>query len=240
MNDYSIELQNISKSFKLTSRSVHARRTVLKKITPINDISFNVEKGKTIGIIGKNGCGKTTLLRLIGGILTPDKGKVITRGKIGPMLQVGVGSNDEFTVSENIIAYGVLLGFDKNWIKKKVPEVLKFAELSKYKDIKFKLLSSGMRVRIMFSASLLMDPEILLVDEILSVGDESFRRKSGEAFLSFKNRNKTIVLVSHSLSLVKKLCDEVYFLNDGKIVESGDPEKVIKVYKEFSEKNSSE
>lgn len=238
MNNYAIEIKNISKSFKLTSRSVYAKRTALKEITPINDISLNIEKGKTIGIIGKNGCGKTTLLRLIGGILQPDKGKILTRGKIGPMLQVGVGSNDEFTVSDNIILYGVLLGFDKNWIKKKIPDILKFAELSEYKDIKFKLLSSGMRVRIMFATSILMDPDILLVDEILSVGDESFRKKSFDSFLSFKKRNKTIIFVSHNLQLVKELCDEVYFLNDGKMVESGKPEKVIKMYEEFCKQNN--
>jgi len=186
-----------------------------------------------IGIIGKNGSGKTTLLRIIAGIMHPDEGSVTINGKIGPLLQVGLGSNEEFTVRENIITYGILLGFKKKTIREKIPEILKFAELEEYRDIKMKYLSSGMKVRIMFSAAMIMDPDILLVDEVISVGDASFKEKSFAAFLSFKKRNKTIILVSHNLQLVKQICDEAYMLDKGKIIEHGDPKEVVSKYESF-------
>lgn len=174
---------------------------------------------------------------MIAGILEPDEGTLKTKGKIGPLLQVGVGSQDEFTVSENIVLYGILLGFNKKWISDKVSEILEFAELSEYKNVKMKHLSSGMKLRVMFSTSMLMDPDILLVDEVISVGDISFRNKSLNSFISFKNRNKTIVLVSHNLSLVQQLCDEVYFLHNGKIMDYGSPNKVINAYQELFKEN---
>jgi len=138
---------------------------------------------------------------------------------------------------ENIIMQGILLGFEKKWITQKVPEIIKFAELDDYKNEKMKHLSSGMKARIMFSTAIQIDPDILLVDEVISVGDLKFREKSFESFLSFKNKNKTIVLVSHNLQVVQKLCDVVYFLDKGKIVDYGDAEKVIKAYQGFCKIN---
>ena len=230
MDNYAIVLKNISKTFQLQSNRLKKTDSSIIKIKSTDNISLKIEQGKMVGLIGKNGSGKTTLLRLIGGILHPDEGSIETSGKIGPLLQVGVGSSEEFTVNENIITYGILLGFKEKSIKEKIPEILKFAELQEYGNVKMKHLSSGMKVRVMFSTAMLIDPDILLVDEIISVGDVAFRKKSFEAFLSFKNRKKTILLVSHNLKMVKQLCDIVYFLEKGKIIEFGKPEEVIKTY----------
>jgi len=232
MIDYAIRMKNVSKTFE-TSRSKFIESSGNKRIKAIDNISLNIEKGKMVGLIGRNGSGKTTLLRLIASILSPDSGKIVTKGKVGPLLQVGAGSNDELTVMENIIMQGVLHGFEKKWITRKVPEIIKFAELDDYEKEKMKHLSSGMKVRIMFSTAMQMDPDIMLVDEVIAVGDLKFRQKSFESFLSFKNRNKTIVFVSHNLQVVQKLCDDVYFLDKGKIIDSGEPEKVIKSYQGF-------
>lgn len=234
MTEYSIRVKDVSKSFK-TSRKIGDLKE--KKIKAIDNISMYIEKGQMIGLIGRNGSGKTTLLRLIASILYPNSGKIVTNGTVGPLLQIGAGSNDELTVMENIIMQGVLFGFEKKWITQKVPEIIKFAELDDYKNEKMKLLSSGMKVRIMFSTAMQMDPDILLVDEIIAVGDLKFREKSFDSFLSFKNRNKTIVFVSHNLQVVQKLCDVVYFLDKGKIIDYGEPEKVIKSYQGFCKIN---
>lgn len=237
MMEYSISLKDVSKTFKTSQKKIigNSKHT---KIKAIDNVSLNFENGKMVGIIGRNGSGKTTLLRLIASILYPDSGKIVTKGTVSPLLQIGAGSNDELTVMENIITQGVLLGFEKNWISEKVPEIIKFAELEDYKNEKMKHLSSGMKARIMFSTSMLMDPDIFLVDEIISVGDAIFRQKSFDAFLSFKKRKKTIVFVSHNLEIVKKLCDVVYFLDKGKIIEFGEPEKVVKSYQNFCKKFS--
>ena len=234
MTEYSIRVKDVTKSFK-TSRKIGDLKE--KRIKAIDNISMDIEKGQMIGLIGRNGSGKTTLLRLIASILYPDSGKIVTNGTVGPLLQIGAGSNDELTVMENIIMQGVLFGFEKKWITQKVPEIIKFAELDEYKNEKMKLLSSGMKVRIMFSTAMQMDPDILLVDEIIAVGDLKFREKSFDSFLSFKNRNKTIVFVSHNLQVVQKLCDVVYFLDKGKIIDYGEPEKVIKSYQDFCKIN---
>jgi len=234
MTEYSIRVKDVTKSFK-TSRKIGDLKE--KRIKAIDNISMDIEKGQMIGLIGRNGSGKTTLLRLIASILYPNSGKIVTNGTVGPLLQIGAGSNDELTVMENIIMQGVLLGFEKKWITQKVPEIIKFAELDDYKNEKMKLLSSGMKVRIMFSTAMQMDPDILLVDEIIAVGDLKFREKSFDSFLSFKNRNKTIVFVSHNLQVVQKLCDVVYFLDKGKIIDYGEPEKVIKSYQGFCKIN---
>ena len=236
MDNYAIIVKNISKTFQLQSDRLKKTSSSIIKIKSTDNISLKIEQGKMVGLIGRNGSGKTTLLRLIAGILYPDEGSVETSGKIGPLLQVGVGTTEEFTVNENIITYGILLGFKEKSIKEKISEILKFAELEEYGNVKMKYLSSGMKVRVMFSTAMLIDPDILLVDEIISVGDEAFRKKSFEAFLSFKNRKKTILFVSHNLEMVKQLCDIVYLLEKGKIIEFGEPEKVIKTYQDRNKK----
>ncbi len=233
MQEDVIILKNVSKSFELTQRSLDNLRSQKKSVQSVDNVSLSIKKGQMIGIIGKNGVGKTTLLRIISKIIFPDKGTVIVNGSIGPLLQLGAGTNDEYTVSENIILNGLLLGFSKKSMKEKISEILQFAELEKYHDVRMKYLSAGMKVRIMFSTGMLIDPDILLVDEIISVGDASFSKKSLEAFLSFKKRGKTIVFVSHDLQQVQQNCDVVYMMDKGKIITYGKPEEVIKKYIDF-------
>jgi len=235
MTEYAVVANNLTKSYRLPKNEL-VYRSKLESRKTIDSVSFNIEKGKLVGIIGKNGSGKTTLLRLIAGILKKDTGTINTNGKIGPLLQIGAGSNEELSVKENIILQGILLGIDKHTITDKVSEILKFAELEEYVNTKMKHLSSGMKVRIMFSTAMSNNPDILLVDEVISVGDISFRQKSYDAFMSFKKRNKTIIFVSHNLRVVQEICDEVIMLNEGKIIEMGEPVKVIKTYTNFCSK----
>jgi len=236
MNEYAIRANNVSKTFEM-SKGGFTSKSGLNQVKAIDNISLTIESGKMAGLIGKNGSGKTTLLRLLAGILYPDTGKIVTKGTVGPLLQIGAGSNEELTVNENIIMQGVLLGFEKKWITDKVSEIIKFAELEDYKNEKMKHLSSGMKVRIMFSTAMQMEPDILLIDEVIAVGDIKFRQKSFDSFLSFKNRGKTIVFVSHNLQAIQKYCDVVYFLDKGKIIDYGEPEKVIKAYQDFCNVN---
>jgi|CXWL01.1.fsa_nt_gi ABC-type polysaccharide/polyol phosphate transport system ATPase subunit len=236
MNRYAVEINNLSKSYNLSKDELVKGRSKLRTRKIIDNISFSLEKGRTMGIVGNNGSGKTTLLRLIAGILTPNEGKIVVNGKIGPLLQIGAGSNEELSVKENIILQGILLGIEKRVIIDKISEILKFAELEEHVNTKMKHLSSGMKVRIMFSTAISMDPDILLVDEVISVGDISFRQKSFDAFLSFKKQNKTIIFVSHNLTQIQQICDEVIMLDKGKIIEMGKPEKVIKTYQDFCNK----
>jgi ABC-type polysaccharide/polyol phosphate transport system ATPase subunit len=233
LSENAIVLTNVSKAFNLNKWSLDDfhHKTIVKSI---DDVSLIIKKGQMVGIIGKNGSGKTTLLRLISGIITPDHGSLCVNGSIGPLLQIGAGTNDEYTVRENIIINGLLLGFTKKLIINKIPEILKFAELEDYKNVKMKYLSAGMRVRIMFSTGMLIDPDVLLVDEVISVGDASFSKKSLDAFLSFKKRGKTIVFVSHDMHQVQQYCDIVYHLEHGKVISYGEPSVIVKNYLDSS------
>ena len=199
-------------------------------INVLQDVTFNLKKGEMLGIIGVNGSGKTTLLRILSGILKPDSGKVEVRGTIAPLLQIGVGFNGELTAKENIILAGLLLGFSKKEMSKKVDGIIKFAELEKFADTKIKNFSSGMHARLAFSTAIQVDPDILLVDEILSVGDINFVKKSYKAFLSFREKGKSIIFVSHSLDQIRNLCDRVMILESGKVIMIGNTNQVIDHY----------
>ena len=199
-------------------------------INVLQDITFNLKKGEMLGIIGVNGSGKTTLLRILSGILQPDSGKVKVSGTIAPLLQIGVGFNGELTAKENIILAGLLLGFSKKEMNKKVEDIIKFAELEKFADTKIKNFSSGMHARLAFSTAIQVDPDILLVDEILSVGDINFVKKSYKEFLSFREKGKSIIFVSHSLDQIRNLCDRVMILESGTVKMIGNTNQIIEHY----------
>ena len=184
-----------------------------------------------LGILGLNGSGKTTLLKIMAKIYPPDSGKVTTDGKIVPFLALGAGFNPELTAYDNVILNGVILGFSKNEIKKRIPKIIRFAELEEFLDVKLKNFSSGMYTRLAFSTALEVNPDILLVDEILSVGDIGFRKKSFDAFMNFKNNGKTIVYVTHDLDQVNQFCDTALWLDKGKVKMHGDPLEITKEYK---------
>jgi|SRR5579885_793784 ABC-type polysaccharide/polyol phosphate transport system ATPase subunit len=244
INDNAITVSNIYKKFSIYHEnrssmygyltSVINRKKSFDELVVLDDISFSVKKGEMLGIIGFNGSGKTTLLKIIAKIYTPDKGSVTTNGTITPLLELGTGFNRELSARENIITYGVILGFTKNEMVEKIKEITRFAELEKFLDTKVKNFSSGMNARLAFSTAIQVDPDILLLDEIFSVGDLLFREKSFNALMDFRKKGKTIVFVSHQIDQVASLCDKVMWLHDGKIREYGEPYDVIKKYRSFA------
>lgn len=249
VNENIVEVRNIKKTFRIYHErqntifekltSLHNRKKHFEELTILDDVSFTVKKGEMIGIIGLNGSGKTTLLRIIAGIYSPNKGKIITRGNTIPFLELGTGFQPDLTAKENILLYGLILGFTTKQIKEKIDEIIKFAELEKFADTKIKNFSSGMYARLAFSTAIQVDPDILVVDEVLSVGDLPFQQKSFETFLSFKKRGKSIILVSHNLDTVKDLCDRAIFIHKGRIHSIGKPEVVINAYRNVVDNMSS-
>jgi len=197
----------------------------------LDDVSFTVKKGEVLGIIGLNGSGKSTLLRIIAGVYKPNIGKVQVNGRLSPLLQLSAGFQAELNASENIISNGLLLGVSKSFIKENVEKIIQYAELEKFSEMKIKHYSSGMKARLGFSIAMHINPDILLVDEIMSVGDKNFRKKSFESFLSLKKEKKTILLATHNLETLSTLCDRVLVLQKGKMVIMGDPEETIAKYK---------
>lgn len=247
-NSNSIIVKNVTKKFRIYHEkrnsvyeyitSLADRKKSMDVLTVLNDISFSVKKGEMLGIIGFNGSGKTTLLKVMGRIYVPDKGEVVTSGRITPFLELGTGFNGELTAKENIIIYGVILGFTKKQIKEKIESIAKFAEIERFLDTKLKNFSSGMNARLAFSTAIQVDPDILLVDEVLSVGDISFHEKSFNAFMEFKRKGKTIIFVSHAIEQMQDICDNVLWLHEGMIKSYGKPQKVIEEYKEFAAKGN--
>jgi len=240
MDANAIEFENVTKSFRIHHEKINTvfehvtsifnRQNQFERLRVLNDVSFTVKQGEMFGIIGRNGAGKTTLLRLIANIFRADKGNVRTNGSVIPLIQLGAGFQPDLTTKDNIILYGVILGFSRKEIAEKVEDILEFAELEKFADIKIKNFSSGMHSRLAFSTAIQVDPDILLVDEVLSVGDESFQQKSFDAFMSFRKRGKTILYVTHNLESVKNLCDRALLLHKGGVQAIGSPAQVVDAY----------
>jgi len=200
----------------------------------LQDISFTVKHGETIGIIGSNGSGKSTLLKILAGVLYPDSGKVQVNGKIAPFLELGVGFQPDLNAKENIYLYGAIMGLSKREIASKYNEILEFAELKKFESMKLKNFSSGMTVRLAFSTAIQTDPDILLVDEVLSVGDESFQHKCSKKIDELRENGKTIILVSHAMNTIKELCERCILIQNGTIKKMGEPKEVIAEYHRIS------
>lgn len=235
MADFAIRVQNISKSFSMSKKGIINK--ILKSrnnsFQVLDDISFTVKRGEVLGIIGANGSGKTTLLRIISGVYRPDTGNVEIYGRLSPLMQIGAGFQQEFTARDNIIANGMLLGISKSDIEKKVSDIIQYAGLEKFINLRIKHYSSGMRARLAFATAMQINPDILLVDEILSVGDRNFKEKSYQTFTSFKKQNKSILFATHNLGNLPNFCDRVLLIDKGKIIMIGEPEEVIKTYKEI-------
>ena len=240
MNDIAIQVSKVSKKFRLYHESRNSiyetvtgflkKERYYEELQVLDNVSFEIKKGEMVGIIGKNGAGKTTILRLLSGIYRPDTGTIKTNGTVIPFLGLGLGFNPELTARDNIIIYGRLLGFSKKEIEEKEDEIVKFAELERFEDTKIKNFSSGMAARLAFATAVQVDPDIILVDEVLSVGDIAFQKKSYETFISFKERKKSIVVVTHNMDIIRKDCDRAMLLDKGKIQIMGEPEKVIEAY----------
>ncbi|SMC20990.1 ABC-2 type transport system ATP-binding protein [Clostridium acidisoli DSM 12555] len=237
-----IEFKNVTKHFKIYKNKNYSLKekfltTVLKRdklqvtiIDVLKDASFKIEKGETVGIIGENGTGKSTSLKLISNILKPNAGEIIVNGKISSLLEIGVGFQPDLSGRENVYMYGSILGLSKSEIDNRYDEIVEFAELSNFMDTPVKNYSSGMYMRLAFSVAVSVDPDILLVDEVLAVGDANFQKKCLDRIQSFKEQGKTIVFVSHDMSIVNKICDRVIFIKKGGFVIEDTPERMIGLY----------
>lgn len=233
-----VKVDSVSKNFRLyheRNRYIKAtllrgRRARYEEFLALNNVSFEVAHGATLGIIGSNGSGKTTLLKCLTGIYTPEKGAITIDGNIAALLELGAGFHSELTGSENIYLNGSILGMTKRDVQQKFTSIVEFAGLERFIDTPVKNFSSGMVVRLGFSIAAHVEPKILLIDEILSVGDQEFQRKSSEKIEEFRREGRTIVVVSHSLGLVQQLCKDVIWLEKGEIKQFGKAPEVIAAY----------
>jgi len=219
------------KTLKELFQAFFKRQKTLERVHALSNLSLTIKKGETIGIIGKNGAGKSTLLKLIAGVSFANSGKLIVNGKVTPLIELGAGFHPELTGKENIFLNGVILGMNEKYLIDKFLEIVKFSEL----DMKFiytpvKYYSSGMYMRLAFSVAVFSQPDILLVDEILAVGDLNFQKKCLDKMEEFKKNGVTIIFVSHSMEKIKEFCSRVIYLKEGKIEHDGQVEKGIKKY----------
>jgi ABC-type polysaccharide/polyol phosphate transport system ATPase subunit len=219
-----------------TLKSALLRGTLLRDLRPedtfaaVRNVSFTVRAGTTYGIIGRNGSGKSTVLKLVAGITKPTEGTVRVNGRISALIELGAGFHPEISGRENVFINGIMLGLSKREITRRFDEIVEFAELQDFIDAPVKTYSSGMYMRLGFAVAINVDPDVLLIDEVLAVGDEAFTHKCLDKFAEFRRRGKTILLVTHSLGLVEKFCDEVLWLDAGQIRGEGDPRRVVSAY----------
>ena len=241
MNKPMIEVKNVKMKFKMSDEPLNSLKEIFTKAVTgklkfneflaMDDVSFNVEKGETLGLIGSNGAGKSTTLKVISGILKPTEGKVITRGNIVPMLELGAGFDLELTGKENIYLNGAILGYTKEYLESKYEEIVEFAEIKDFIDMPIRNYSSGMMARLAFSIASVVQPEILIVDEILAVGDVKFQEKSFKRMQELMSGGATVLFVSHDLEKIEEMCDHVIWLEKGHVKKYGDAKSVCKEYK---------
>ena len=241
MNDISIKVDNLTKVYRLYDKPIDRLKESLSPVKKsyhrehyaLKNVSFEIKKGETVGIIGVNGAGKSTILKIITGVLNPTSGSVTVNGKISALLELGAGFNPEYTGIENIYLNGTMMGFTRDEITERLDSILDFADIGDFVNQPVKTYSSGMFVRLAFAVAINIDPEILIVDEALSVGDVFFQAKCYKKFEEFKKMGKTILLVSHSLSSISKYCDKVILLNKGEKLAEGKAPEMIDLYKKL-------
>jgi ABC-type polysaccharide/polyol phosphate transport system ATPase subunit len=245
-----IELTNVSKVYRRyggrhfsTLKSALLQRSILKDLQPsdtfpaLTNVSFAVAKGSTYGVIGRNGSGKSTALKLVAGITKPTDGTVRVDGRISALIELGAGFHPEISGRENVFINGIMLGLSKREIGERFDEIVDFAEMREFIDAPVKTYSSGMYMRLGFAVAIHVDPDVLLVDEVLAVGDEGFTHKCLDKFAEFRRRNRTILLVTHSLGLVERFCDEALWIDGGRTQGHGDPKRVVDAYLSAVEKS---
>ena len=238
-----IELKNVTMKFNLgIEKNFSIKQAFVNFFNPkhkkqkkeyfcaLDNISFNVKKGEVVGLIGSNGAGKSTLLKLVSGVMKPTHGKVQVHGAISPMIELGAGFDVDLTARENIYLNGAILGYSKNFIDSKFNDIVEFSELRDFLDVPIKNFSSGMTAKLAFSIATVVDPEVLIVDEILSVGDIKFQEKSKKKMLEMIKGGTTVLYVSHSLQSIKDLCDKVVWIEHGKMVKMGPTKEICEEY----------
>jgi teichoic acid transport system ATP-binding protein len=237
-----VEVDNVSASYRVHLETswrsglldLFKRTRDSDRLVPaLRDISFDVPRGTVLGVIGRNGAGKSTLLRTIAGILAPDQGRIVVRGRISGLLSVGVGFNDQMTGRDNIKLGGMAIGLDENRLEDLTKSIAEFAQLGEYIDFPVRTYSSGMKMRLAFSVASHLDPEVLLIDEALTGGDTKFQMKTTEKMYELCGGGRTIVLVTHGLSWIQSMATTALWLHQGRVVEFGDPDEVVAKYMRY-------
>jgi homopolymeric O-antigen transport system ATP-binding protein len=239
-----IRLEKVALRYRIPKERIHSlkeyairriqRRVSFEDFEALKAIDLSVEPGERIGVIGRNGAGKSTLFRIISRVLPPSEGRVFVAGRIAPILELGLGFHGELTGRENVMLQGALLGFSRAEVRKRLDRIVSWAELKEFIDAPARTFSTGMASRLAFAVATDIDPDILLVDEALSVGDEKFQRKCQERMKGFHDRGKTMMLVSHSLSQIRDNCDRALWLHHGRVVRDGDAISVTEAYHQWS------
>ena len=241
MSDYAVQIQNVSKVYRLYENPIERLKDALslskkdnyREYHALSNISINVERGQTVGLIGTNGAGKSTLLKIVTGVLTPTEGNVVVNGKIAALLELGAGFNMEYTGIENIYLNGSMMGYTKEQMEDRVPNIVEFAGIGDFIEQPVKTYSSGMFARLAFAVAINVDPDILIVDEALSVGDIYFQAKCFKKMNEIKENGTTILLVTHDMSSVIKYCDKVVVLNKGQFLKEGSAKEMVDIYKKL-------
>lgn len=237
-----VRVQDVGMMFNLSQEKVDnlkeyvikllKRQLLFQEFWALRDISFEVEKGDRLGIVGLNGAGKSTLLKIISGVMKPTEGNVDIHGRVVPLLELGAGFDHNYTGRENIYLNGAILGYSKEFIEEKFHEIVEFSEIGQFIDVPLKNYSSGMKARLGFSIATVVEPEILILDEVLSVGDAKFKQKSEERILQLFDKGITVLFVSHSTEQVQRLCNKAIWLEHGKIIMQGSADEVCTKYSE--------
>lgn len=243
MGEIVIKVQDVSMHFNLMEEKVDSLKEYFMKLIKgkllyndfiaLQHVSFTVEKGEILGLIGLNGAGKSTLLKILAGVLAPTTGKVMVKGKIAPLIEVGAGFDPELTARENIFLNGAILGHSEAYMKDHFQEIIDFAELQQFVDVPVKNFSSGMYARLGFSIATMVQPDVLIVDEVLSVGDYRFQEKCEQRIRKMIEKGVTIIMVSHDNDLIQKLCTKVVWLDHGKVKAIGDTQEICSEYEEM-------
>ena len=244
-DNVAIKVKDVGMRFNLSQEQVdNLKEYIIKFIKgdlrfnefwALREVSFEVKKGERLGVLGLNGSGKSTLLKIVSGVLKPTTGTISTRGRLAPLLELGAGFNKDYTGRENIYLYGSVLGFSKEFLDEKFDEIVDFSELGEFIDVPIKNYSSGMKSRLGFAIATVVEPDILILDEVLSVGDKKFRRKSEKKIMDMFDKGVTVLFVSHSLEQVQRICDRAIILDGGHLVAKGPVEKVARIYKNMTE-----
>lgn len=239
MNEPALVVQDLSKTFRIPKQHVHTlkeralhpfRSTDYREYPVLRDISFEVERGEFFGIVGRNGSGKSTLLKCMAGIYRPERGRIAVAGRLAPFIELGVGFNPDLTALDNVVINGVMMGLSPREARRRFDEIIEFAELEDFLDLKLKNYSSGMQVRLAFSVMVQASADVLLIDEVLAVGDAAFAQKCLDVFYRLRDEGRTIILVTHDMSAVERFCHRAMFLQDGDIRMIGDPAEVGRAY----------
>lgn len=238
-----IKLDNVGMRFNLSKEKVDSvkeyfikfvkRELVFNEFWALKDVSFTVEKGDRVGILGLNGAGKSTLMKVIAGVFRPTEGTVTKHGVLAPMIELGAGFDKQYTGAENIFLYGAVLGHSRAFMQEKFDEIVEFSELQKFIDVPLKNYSSGMKARLGFSIATVVKPDILILDEVLSVGDAKFRKKSEKKIIDMMDTGVTVLFVSHNLDQVKRICNKAMILEHGRLLNYGSIDEIAPIYQEM-------